>query len=229
MSEEHTTGSSIMPQKMNPDVAEKIRGKSSKLIANLNHVLIAMKGTSSGYNRDSAESKVAIMASLGETLSTLTIAHDLFETISINPTAMKQGVVTSLSTKLADELVKKFHFSFRTAHKIVGRIISSTQGKIEEITCKSIESTITEIAGKEVTVNKIFIDKVYNIENALMQYQYEGAAGPKYVAKVNMILDKQISSLNIWIKEIKKKFIKAELDLFTVVYDFIKANSSSTG
>lgn len=219
--EEFTTGSSIMPQKMNPDICEKIKSKSAKLIANLNHVLIAMKGTPSGYNRDSAESKIAIMASLDETLSTISITNDMLVKIMPNPNEMKKGVITSLPTKLADELVKKFQIPFRTAHKIVGKTVGLVQGDIKKINKQTVEIAIKEITGQEIIIEKKLIDDVFNIENALNQYQYIGSAGPKYISKVNKKLEKELKFLSNWTKNQKNKFIKAEQDLYKEVAQFI--------
>jgi len=222
IAEEFTTGSSIMPQKMNPDIAEKIKSKSSKLIASLNHVLIAVKGTPSGYNRDSAESKIAIMASLEETLSTISIASAMLTKVMPNPEAMKKGVTPSLPTKLADELVKKFHIPFRTAHKIVGETVSLVQGDVKCIASQTVEIAIKEIIGKEIDIDQVFINDVFCIENALKQYQYEGSAGPQYVHKVNMKLLIDMKALQVWGIDQKKKSAIAEQDLYKEVKSFIK-------
>ncbi len=221
ISEEFTTGSSIMPQKMNPDIAEKIKSKSAKLIANLNHVLVAMKGTPSGYNRDSAESKIAIMASLEETLSTISITNDMLVKIMPNPDVMKKGVISSLPTKLADELVKKFQIPFRTAHKIVGKTVSLANGNVLKINDKTVEKAIKEITGKEFIIDQKLVKNVFNVSNALKQYQYEGSAGPEYVYKVNKKLEKELKFLSNWTKNQKNKFIKAEQDLYEKVIKFI--------
>lgn len=223
ISEEFTTGSSIMPQKMNPDIAEKIKSKSAKLIANFTHVLVAMKGTPSGYNRDSAESKIAIMASLEETLSTISITNDMLAKVIPNPDAMKKGVISSLPTKLADELVKKFQIPFRTAHKIIGKTIHLAQGDSKQINKQIVETAIKEITGKEIVVDAQLIEDVFTIKNALDQYQYEGSAGPEYVYKINIELEKELTFLSNWNKKQKNTFSKAEQDLYKEVLIFIKS------
>ncbi len=223
ISEEFTTGSSIMPQKMNPDIAEKIKSKSSKLIANLSHVLIAMKGTPSGYNRDSAESKIAIMASLEETLGTLSITCDLLEKVSPNSESMKRGVISSLPTKLADVLVSKLHIPFRTAHKIVGKTVSLVKGSIKDIDKATVEAAIKDMTDKEMFIDQGLIDSALNTQEALDQYQYEGAAGPSYVQAVNTKLKQAIKNLCSWTKIQKKILIKAEHDLYLEVIDFCKS------
>jgi len=222
ISEEFTTGSSIMPQKMNPDICEKIKSKSAKLIANFNHDLIAIKGTPSGYNRDSAEIKIAIMASLEEALSTISITDGMLSKVIANPKKMKKGVISSLPTKLADELVKKFGIPFRVAHKIVGKTVGLVNGKIQDITANTVKKAIKEITGKNYYVKVELIKKVFNVDNALDQYEYEGSAGPKYVSIVNDKLNKELEILSTWTKSIKNKSIKAEQKLLEEINKFIK-------
>jgi len=224
ISEEFTTGSSIMPQKMNPDICEKIKSKSAKLIANFNHDLIAIKGTPSGYNRDSAEIKIAIMASLEEALSTISITNGVLSKIIANPVAMKKGVISSLPTKLADELVKKFGIPFRVAHNIVGKTVSLVNGKIEDITVNTVKKAIKEITGKDYHVKVELIQKVFNVDNALDQYQYEGSAGPKFVSIVNDKLNKELKILGSWTKNLKNKSIETEQKLLEEVNKFINNN-----
>lgn len=224
ISEEFTTGSSIMPQKMNPDVCEKIKSKSAKLIANLNHVLIAMKGTPSGYNRDSAESKIAIMASLEETLSTISIANDMLTKVVPNPEAMKKGVISSLPTKLADELVEEYQIPFRLSHKIVGKVVSLVNCELTKIKSELVEKAIKETINKNYAVNQKLIDEILNVENALDQYDYIGSPKPYYIFQVNNLLEKEIKQLSQWNKKEKKKFIKAEKDLYQEVINFIEEN-----
>lgn len=214
LGEEFTTGSSIMPQKKNPDIAEKIRSKSAAIIANLTHVLIAMKGTPSGYNRDSAESKVAMMDSLEQTLNTVSITGEMLSTVIPHPDEMIKGVIDSLPTKLADALVGKFHLPFRTAHKIVGSSVSSVLGELGKITPEVLEKTIMEITGQKLLIDKTFIDGIFNVKNALEQYQYKGSPGPKYVSSVNKELKMTIKSLHGWGTYQKKKFIKTEENIY---------------
>lgn len=223
ISEEYTTGSSIMPQKMNPDICEKIKSKSSKLIANLIHDLVAMKGTPSGYNRDSAETKIAIMASLDEAVSTISIANAMISKVVANPEAMKKGVVSSLPTKLADELVKKFQIPFRTAHKIVGKTVGLVNGNVQAITVDTVEKAIVEIIGKNLPINADLINNIFNIESALDQYEHEGSARPKYVLKINNKLSKELIILSNWTADQKNKLVESEKNLLDEVYKFIKS------
>ena len=221
ISEEFTTGSSIMPQKMNPDIAEKIKSKSAKMIANLNHDLIAIKGTPSGYNRDSAEVKISIMASIDEALSTISITNEMLSKIVANSEAMKKGVISSLPTKLADELVKKYQIPFRLAHKIVGKTVALVNGNVSEIMSKTIEKAIELIMNKKISIKEDLVKEIFDIENALKQYQYIGAASPKHVSIVNKTLKKEVIKFETWSKNQKKKFISSKTNLLKEVNKFI--------
>ncbi|MEK7110206.1 MAG: lyase family protein, partial [Patescibacteria group bacterium] len=224
ISEEFTTGSSIMPQKMNPDICEKIKSKSAKLIANLNHVLIAMKGTPSGYNRDSAESKIAIMASLDETLNTISITNDMLAKVIANPKAMEKGVVSSLPTKLADKLVEEYQIPFRLSHKIIGKIVGLVKGDLVKINSLLMETVIKEITGIDFPVNQKLINDTLNVKNALNQYSYQGSPKPYFVFQMNNLLKKEVIQLSKWVKKTKKRFSQAEKNLYQEVKSFIEDN-----
>lgn len=224
ISEEFTTGSSIMPQKMNPDIAEKVKSKSAKLIGNLNHVLVAMKGTPSGYNRDSAESKIAIIDSLEESLSTVFITCDMLDKIIPNPETMKKATISSLPTKLADKLVEEYQIPFRLAHKVVGKIVGLVKGDLTKINNIIIETAIKEIANKSFLIDQKLINEILNVENALNQYNYQGSPKPYFVFQVNNLLEKEVNQLYEWVKKTKRKFSQTEKNLYQEVKSFIEDN-----
>ncbi|KKP60416.1 MAG: Argininosuccinate lyase [Candidatus Roizmanbacteria bacterium GW2011_GWA2_34_18] len=224
ISEEFTTGSSIMPQKMNPDIAEKVKSKSAKLIGNLNHVLVAMKGTPSGYNRDSAESKIAIINSLEESLSTVSITCDMLDKIIPNPETMKKATISSLPTKLADKLVEEYQIPFRLSHKIIGKIVGLVKEDLTKINSIIVETAIKEIVNKSFVVNQKLINDTLKVENALNQYDYQGSPKPYFVFQVNNLLEKEANQLSQWGKKEKKKFYQAEKNLYQEVKNFIENN-----
>lgn len=119
------TGSSIMPQKKNPDVAELLRGKSARLISNHARLLILMKGQPLAYNRDNQEDKEPLFDSVDTSISCIDILAQMLANIKIDSSAMYRAAVEgySTATDLADYLVKK-QIPFRDAHEIVGRVVS---------------------------------------------------------------------------------------------------------
>ncbi len=130
--EAYATGSSIMPQKKNPDVAELVRGKTGRVYGRLMAMLTTMKGLPLAYNRDMQEDKEGLFDTVDTLLSTLEVFAGMVNTLRVKvestEQAVKQGYI--LATDLADYLVKKGE-PFRTAHDIVARLVSYAieQGK----------------------------------------------------------------------------------------------------
>ena len=118
------TGSSIMPQKKNPDAAELIRGKTGRIYGNLVNLLTMMKGLPLAYNHDMQEDKEPLFDTVSTLESSLFLMSKMIETMQINKEKMEKGTKGDFSTatELADYLVKK-GLSFRKAHKLVGKIV----------------------------------------------------------------------------------------------------------
>ncbi|MDP6290144.1 MAG: argininosuccinate lyase [Arenicellales bacterium] len=118
------TGSSIMPQKKNPDVAELIRGKSGRVVGNLNALLVLMKGQPLAYNRDNQEDKEPLFDTADTLNASLDVMGAMVPEISVNREQMReaasQGFATA--TDLADYLVRK-GVPFRDAHEVVGQAV----------------------------------------------------------------------------------------------------------
>ena len=130
--EAYTTGSSIMPQKKNPDVAELARGKTGRTYGNLLCILTTMKALSLSYNRDLQEDKEGLFDTVDTLLSTLEVFTGMVKTLKVNAVRARQAAEEGyiLATDVADYLVKK-GVPFRQAHKIVGELVSYAveQGK----------------------------------------------------------------------------------------------------
>ncbi|HSB51495.1 MAG TPA: argininosuccinate lyase [Dissulfurispiraceae bacterium] len=119
-----TTGSSIMPQKKNPDVAELMRGKTGRVYGNLMRLLTTMKGLPLAYNRDMQEDKEAVFDTADTVRSTLHMLIAMLPGIAFNVERMREtaGAAHATATDLAEYLVGK-GVAFRTAHEITGRIV----------------------------------------------------------------------------------------------------------
>ncbi len=119
-----TTGSSIMPQKRNPDVAELIRGKTGRLLGNLVSLFTSLKGLPMTYNRDLQEDKEPLFDSVDTVKLALEGMDEMLATMTVNKEVMRNAVYSNFSTAtdLADYLVKK-QVPFREAHEIVGSIV----------------------------------------------------------------------------------------------------------
>lgn len=119
------TGSSIMPQKKNPDVPELARGKSGRVIGSLVTLLTLMKGQPLAYNKDNQEDKEPLFDAVDTVKSTLRIFIELIAELEPNPEEMKNAALKGYptATDLADYLVKK-NMPFREAHELVSKIVT---------------------------------------------------------------------------------------------------------
>ncbi len=134
------TGSSIMPQKKNPDVAELLRGKSARLLGNQTQLLMLMKGQPLTYNRDNQEDKEPLFDSADTALSCVNILTRMLTQIAINKENMHIAASDGFSTAtdLADYLAKK-QIPFRDAHEIVGKVVSYCVDNSMQLSKLSIE------------------------------------------------------------------------------------------
>lgn len=126
LDESFCTGSSIMPQKKNPDVAELARGKTGRLYGNLVALLTVMKGLPLAYNRDLQEDKRSLFDSLDTVKEILSVFAPMLQGMKVNQDKIAGAVDSfSLATDLAEYLVRK-GIPFRKAHEVVGGLVSAT-------------------------------------------------------------------------------------------------------
>jgi len=120
----YSTGSSIMPQKKNADIAELARGKSGRFIGNLTSLLVVLKGLPFAYNRDLQEDKEPVFDSVDQLLVLLPAVTGMIETAQFNSAAISKGAADgfSLATEIADFLAKK-QIPFATAHEVAGECV----------------------------------------------------------------------------------------------------------
>lgn len=125
----YATGSSLMPQKVNPDALELTRGKSGRLIGNLTQLLVVLKGLPSTYNKDLQEDKEPLFDSVETLMITLPVVTGVVRTLRIDAGRMEAAVDASmLATDLADYLVRH-GVPFREAHGIVGRLVRKADSR----------------------------------------------------------------------------------------------------
>ncbi|CBG40098.1 argininosuccinate lyase [Helicobacter mustelae] len=131
LSDDYTTGSSIMPQKKNPDVPELLRGKSGRIFGNLIALLVVMKGLPFAYNKDTQEDKEGVFDSVENIQICLEILSAMLQKMQVNPKNMLQmAKIGHLSaTDLADFLVRECGVPFREAHHITGEIVLFAEKK----------------------------------------------------------------------------------------------------
>ena len=178
LDEAYTTGSSIMPQKKNPDVAELVRGKTGRVYGKLMALLTTMKALPLSYNRDMQEDKEGFFDTVDTLLSTLEVFTGMVKTLRVKAEnmaqAVKQGYI--LATDLADYLVRKGE-PFRTAHDIVGRLVSYAMEKGKSFS----ELSLTEYKG----FSPLFGEDVYSITvaSSIAARDVTGGTAPKQVER----------------------------------------------
>ncbi len=154
LDDKYTTGSSIMPQKKNPDAAELIRGKTGRVYGNLMTLLTVMKGLPLAYNKDMQEDKESFYDSISTVIICIKMMERMIATLKAKPDAMKNAVKKGFlnATEVADYLVKK-GIAFREAHSIVGQIVIYAEDKNKSIEELSLEEFLEFSA--------LFDDEIY--------------------------------------------------------------------
>lgn len=188
LSDAYATGSSIMPQKKNPDVAELARGKTGRVYGNLLAILTTMKALPLSYNRDMQEDKECFFDTIDTLISTLEVFTGMVATMRVRGEKTRQAAEEGyiLATDLADYLVRK-GVPFREAHNIVGRLVQYAieKGKsFKELNISEYES-----------LSPLFGEDVYSItvESSIEARNAPGGTAPE---RVKEALEKARKSLN---------------------------------
>ena len=178
LDEAYATGSSIMPQKKNPDVAELVRGKTGRVYGKLMALLTTMKGLPLAYNRDMQEDKEGLFDTVDTLLSTLEVFTGMVKTLRVKAEntgqAANRGYI--LATDLADYLVDRGE-AFRTAHDIVARLVSYTMEKGKSFSQLSLD--------EYQKFSSRFEDDVYSVtvESSIAARDIVGGTAPKQVER----------------------------------------------
>ena len=167
LSDKFSTGSSIMPQKRNPDAAELTRGKTGRIIGSLMSILVVLKGLPLSYSKDLQEDKEPVFDSSENIKNCLLNMIGIIKSLKINKNkmlkALQKGFPTA--TDLADYLVTYLNIAFRDAHKITGKIILLAEKKncsLDELSLedlRSIEPKIDSNIMKSISINSSILKK----------------------------------------------------------------------
>ena len=175
-----STGSSIMPQKRNPDAAELIRGKTGRVSSAFNNVLTMLKGLPLAYSKDMQEDKEPFFDAIDNLKLCLSVSEGLIKEISFNVDEMKKmaelGYITA--TDIADWLVKECNIPFRDAHSITGRVVKYAEKN--NLTLEEVSLNEFKKIDKRITSN---ILKVLTLQNSLNSRNSYGGTAPKLVKK----------------------------------------------
>lgn len=190
----YSTGSSIMPQKKNPDMAELVRGKSGRMIGNLVSVLTMIKGLPLTYNKDMQEDKEPLFDAADTLLASLTVFNGMLATMKIKGGNMYKAAQGSFSTAtdLADYLAKK-GLPFRQAHEVVGKIVRY---------CIEQNKTLEQLSMSEYQeFSPLFTEDVKDItvESSLAARDVDGGTAPKQVASAIEAAEELLNSTRQWL------------------------------
>src|SRR3954471_24250554 len=192
LSDKFTTGSSIMPQKRNPDAAELVRAKAGRVIGALTGLLIVMKGLPLAYQKDMQEDKQGAMeafAALSLAIRAMTgMTLDLVADEAKMQVAAGEGYATA--TDLADWLVRTLKIPFREAHHVTGRIVALASDKgvpLHELPLKSMQEVEPKITAEAL--------KVLSVESSVKSRTSFGGTAPKNVA----------TQAKAWLKRLEKQ------------------------
>ncbi len=177
MDDAYSTGSSIMPQKKNPDVAELIRGKTGRVYGSLMGLLTVMKGIPLAYNKDMQEDKEQLFDAVDTLFMCLPVFTKMIDTMKINKKAMLKGAKGGFTnaTDAADYLVKK-GMPFRNAHEVIGKLV---------FYAISQEKSLDELSLNEYKqFSDIFEEDIYDaisMETCVSQRKIPGSPSPDAV------------------------------------------------
>ena len=172
------TGSSIMPQKKNPDVPELVRGKTGRVTGNLISLLTIMKGQPLAYNKDNQEDKEPLFDSVETIYSCLRVFADMAPTIKTNKENMYQSALKgyTTATDLADYLVKK-GLAFRDAHDVVGKAVSYGIKEGKDLS----EFSINELKNFNSLIEEDIFD-VISLEGSINSRNHLGGTSPNQIS-----------------------------------------------
>ncbi len=190
VSDSYSTGSSIMPQKKNPDMAELARGKAGRLVGNLTGVLTMLKGLPFAYNRDLQEDKEPLFDSFDTLALVLPAVTGMVSTTQFDRAKMAASAPTgySLATEIADFLVRA-HVPFASAHEAAGKCVALAENKkieLHEITDADLSSIHPALTPD--------VRGVLTVEGALASRTTYGGTAPAALARQLAILKSEVSA-----------------------------------
>ena len=180
LSDSFTTGSSIMPQKRNPDAAELVRAKAGRIIGALDALLIVMKGLPLAYQKDMQEDKEGAMAAFSELTLSLAAMTGMVRDLTPHVERMRAaaGEGYSTATDLADWLVRELDMPFRAAHHVTGRIVA--QAAAEKIPLDRLPLAAMRAIEPRITED---VFRVLSVESSVESRVSHGGTAPDNVRR----------------------------------------------
>jgi argininosuccinate lyase len=201
------TGSSIMPQKKNPDMAELVRGKTGRVYGALFQVLTLMKGLPSGYNRDMQEDRELLWDALSVVKSSLHVLNLGLSDAKINKERMSESVCSdySTATELANFLVREKGMAFRKAYEITGGIVKEMSSRKKDF--RIVESVAQLLKKSGIEISSETLSDILDPNSAAARNKSVGGTAPVEVKRMVRQLKERASS---WETDLKKKAERIE-------------------
>ena len=180
LSDKFTTGSSIMPQKRNPDAAELVRAKPGRILGAFTAIAMVMKGLPLTYSKDMQEDKEPAFDAVDSLALAIAAMTGMIDDMLPNKTAMHEAASTgyAVATDLADWLVKELDMPFRDAHHMTGQIVALAEQKKLRLD----EVSLTDMQSIEPRIDKT-VFKVLTVENSVAQRRSLGGTSPANVTR----------------------------------------------
>lgn len=181
LSDAYTTGSSIMPQKRNPDAAELIRAKTGRIYGSLTTLLTVMKGLTLTYSKDMQEDKEPVFDTVENLALCVSAMTGMVKDMTFNKDKLKVAAMRgySTATDIADWLVQNINMPFRTAHGVTGRIVKIA----EKNKCRLDELKLEDLQSVEPKITKDIFN-VLSVENSVASRTSFGGTSPENVSKM---------------------------------------------
>ena len=187
LADAYSTGSSLMPQKKNPDALELLRGKSGRLIGHLTGLVVTLKGLPSTYNKDLQEDKEPLFDAVANISGSLQIACGVLSTLQVNPAVMRAALIPEmLATDLAEYLVRK-GVPFRDSHHIAGAAV-----QMAELQGLPLSHLAVEDLQKLHRAFAADVTSVWNFEQSVERRDVEGGTSRRAVLA-------QLAHLRAWL------------------------------
>jgi argininosuccinate lyase len=178
LSDKFTTGSSIMPQKRNPDAAELARAKTGRIIGALNAMFLVMKGLPLAYQKDMQEDKEGTIGALAALMLAIHAMTGMVRDLTANESRMKKaaGEGYATATDLADWLVRTLKMPFRDAHHVTGRIVA----RAADVEVPLHRLPLADMQAIEARITEDVLD-VLSVQNSVKSRLSFGGTAPKNV------------------------------------------------
>jgi argininosuccinate lyase len=223
INDKHASTSSAMPQKKNPDPLELMRSKAAIVIGNLASIMTILKSLPSGYSRDLQDIKIPFWNSIEIGSSSLVMMRDIVDSLQVKKEAMLKAsdIGYAVSLDIAELLVLKHKLPFRTAHKLVGALVSKSISKdnasLKLLNTKEVKEILDKMKIIMAPDKLVGMLNEINLERSIATRRSEGAPNPKqqikYIKKYRKLLKKYLNN----VKEMKNEIDTAKENLTNVI------------